>query len=148
MDTVEPVSDVDARGVAEILRSISITDPEPTLRALARIYHPDAVFIDPLQTLRGCNEIMAMNQRLMARARELTFDVQHTAEGDGTIFLSWVMYYATRRGPRLRIEGTTLMLLEDGLVTDHVDYWDLLSSVVGTIPGVRALYRRVTALLA
>jgi limonene-1,2-epoxide hydrolase len=133
--------------VARVLEAFG-DDAEAALAALEPMYHPDVRFADPIQTLHGRDAFMAMNRRLLRRARRLSFDVHHHAGGDDVVLLTWTMTYAPSLGPELRFEGSTCLILEDGLVVDHRDYWDLAGSLADAVPVARAVYHRLVGLLA
>jgi limonene-1,2-epoxide hydrolase len=135
---------------AERLRDLFASGPfdDATLERLVPRYTDDVVFIDPIQTVRGRDAFVAMNRRLMARARELRFDVRDMAHEGDQIFLTWVMTMTPKPfGPTLRIEGVTHCTLRDGKVAVHRDYWDLLGSVMETVPLAGTVYKAAVALL-
>ena len=137
------MSDILARRVVELLESFG-PDILPELEPL---YHPDVIFTDPLQTLTGRDAFMAMNRKLIARARVCRFDVETWAVRGNDVFLAWLMTYAPRRGPELGFEGTSLLTVRDGLVVLHRDYWDLAGNLLDAVPGVGPLYRKLVARL-
>ena len=118
-------------------------DREAALPRLAELYDPEVLFRDPLQTLHGREAFLAMNRRIMARSRHLSFDVSDAIGGDGSLFLTWTMAYEPRRGPRIVFEGATHARVRDGVVTEHRDYWDLLSSVAQSLPILRSVYASI-----
>ena len=119
-----------------------------TLARLAELYHRDVVFRDPLQTLRGRDAFLAMNRRIMRRARRLSFDVKDAVGSQGSAFLTWAMRYEPRRGPTITFEGSTHARVRDGLVTEQRDYWDLLSSLAESLPVLHVVYAKLAPHLA
>jgi len=120
---------------AERLSDLFASGPfdDATLERLVPRYTDDVVFIDPIQTVRG---------------RELRFDVRDMAHEGDQIFLTWVMTMTPKPfGPTLRIEGVTHCTLRDGKVAVHRDYWDLLGSVMETVPLAGTVYKAAVALL-
>jgi hypothetical protein len=135
--------DSSAQELAERLRDIYVSfalDAEGSLTRLAELYDRDVVFRDPLQTLNGREAFVAMNRRVMARARHLSFDVMDPLGGGDSLFLAWTMTYEARRGPRLVFEGATHARVRRGVIVEQRDYWDLLSSLARSIPVVGHLY--------
>ena len=135
---------------ANTLRDLFAAGPfdESTNAALAPYYAEDVVFTDPIQTVRGRAAFLAMNSRLIRRARRIRF-VAHTAAQQGDeVFITWTMTMEPRLpAPTLTIEGVTHVTLRDGLVWRHTDYWDLAGSAMGAIPLVGSLYRAVVRLV-
>lgn len=132
--------------LARIYRSFE-HDAEAAIAELGALCHPGIEFHDPLQDLRGREAFLAMNRRIVGRARRVSFVVHDLAVGEDTLFLSWTMTYEPRRGPTIAFVGATCFRVRDGLVVEQRDYWDLLSSLAGSVPGLRYLYERFAARL-
>ncbi|MEL6178655.1 MAG: nuclear transport factor 2 family protein [Myxococcota bacterium] len=111
------------------------------------MYHPDMVFKDPLHTLYGREAFMEMNRRLMRRFHHIRFDIGERLESDHAIFLTWTMTMTSRLGPTLVVPGVTHIRLEDGLIVEHIDYWDILGSVMDSLPLLGPAYRSMMAQL-
>lgn len=134
---------VPAQVLAERLRDVYVSfdrDGERALAELAELYDRDVVFRDPLQTLNGREAFVAMNRRIMTRARRLSFDVKDVLGGGDSLFLAWTMTYEPHRGPTVVFEGSTHARVKGGGIVEHRDYWDLLSSVAQSLPVIRSLY--------
>jgi hypothetical protein len=132
-----------AQELGERLRDVYISfggDGEEALTQLASLYAREMVFRDPLQRLNGRDAFIAMNRRIMNRARHLSFDVKDVLAGGDSLFLAWTMTYEPYRGPTLVFEGATHAHLRGGVIVEQRDYWDLLSSLAESIPVVRRLY--------
>jgi limonene-1,2-epoxide hydrolase len=135
---------------AERLRDLFAGGPftDAVIDALVPYYADDVVFTDPIQTVRGRDEFVAMNRRLLSRAKHLQFDVRDMAQEGDQVFLTWTMTMQPKPvGPELRIEGVTHCVLRDGKVVIHRDYWDLLGSVMDTIPLAGTVYKAAVRLL-
>ncbi len=134
----------------EHIRAIFSTQPfdEACVDRVAPYYADDAVFVDPIQTLHGRDAFVAMNKRLLARVRELRFDVHALAADDGNVFLAWTMH-VTMKSPAksMSVEGVTHCVLRNGQIVSHRDHWDLVGSIVGAIPVVGPAYRSIVAKL-
>lgn len=115
-------------------------DGDRAITRLAELYAEDIVFRDPLQTLRGRDAFVAMNRRILARARRLSFQVTSAAGAGGSVFLAWTMLYEPRMGPTIVFEGATHARTRAGLIVEQRDYWDLLSSVAASLPILRSVY--------
>ncbi len=122
-------------------------DPEAQIEKIAPLYDENVRFTDPIQTLDGRQAFIDMNRRLVARSRELRFDVfDRAVEGDN-IFFAWRMVFAMKVGPRLEIDGTSHLRVKDGRIVFHRDYWDLAGSVADSIPLAAPFYRALVAKL-
>jgi hypothetical protein len=112
-----------------------------TVEALRPLYDPDVEFRDPIQTLRGLDPFLAMNRRLLGRARELSFDVTSAGGSDEEIFIVWTMRATPKIGPRIAVEGITQAKMRRGLVVYHRDFWDLGELFASAVPGGHAALR-------
>jgi ketosteroid isomerase-like protein len=134
---------------ADALRELFAGAPfdESVNEALAPYYAEDVVFTDPIQTVRGRTAFLAMNRRLVRRARSIRFDARSIAQRGDDIFITWTMTMTPRPiGPTLVIDGVTHVTLRDGLVWRHTDYWDLLGSMMDAVPFAGSVYRAVVRL--
>ena len=113
---------------------------DAAIARLAELYDDDLVFRDPLQTLRGRAAFVAMNRRILGRARRCSFEVASVAVTSGSVFLAWTMRYEPHRGPTIVFEGATHCRTRAGLIVEQRDYWDLLSSLAQSVPVIRSLY--------
>lgn len=143
MDALEPLT-------AERIRSLFADQPfdETALDRAAPYYAEDMVFTDPIQTLRGRDAFVSMNKRLIRRVKQIRFDMHALASSDDCIFMTWTMHVALATpATEMHIDGVTHITLRDGKVIDHRDYWDLVGSMVGAIPGVGSVYKALVAKL-
>jgi hypothetical protein len=137
------MSDSSAQEIASRLRDVYVSferDGERALTRLAELYDRNVVFRDPLQTLNGREAFVAMNRRVITRARRLSFEVGEILGGGDSLFLAWTMTYERRRGPTVVFEGATHARVRGALIVEQRDYWDLLSSLAQSMPVVRDVY--------
>jgi ketosteroid isomerase-like protein len=134
----------------EIFRALFSAQPfdAAAIDRVAPYYADDVVFIDPIQTVRGREEFLEMNKRLIRRAKSLRFDVHTLTGDDASLFATWTMHLAMRGpAPTMTIDGVTHCTLRDGRITQHRDYWDLLGAAMNTIPLAGPVYRALVAKL-
>lgn len=124
----------------EVFTSLDAQDRD-CVEQLRPLYAPTVRFQDPLQTLLGVEEFLAMNRRLLSRSRELRFVLEARAFEGSRGFLTWKMILVPKLGPRVVVAGVTHVLLRDGLVLEHRDYWDLAELFASAIPGGRTALR-------
>ena len=131
-----------AERLAELLVLLG-DDPQAAFGRIDDLYAEDIFFEDPLTRLHGRDAFHRMNRQLVALAREFHVDVHERAVAGDSIFLAWTFHYRVKFGPLLHVPGVTRARVRDGKVVEHRDYWDLLSSLLETIPGLRTLQRRL-----
>ena len=120
---------------------------EAGLPALAALYADEVSFQDPIQQLQGRAAFIEMNRKALAGARLYRLMIDELVETPDNLFASWRMVYQPKLGPKFTISGTTHARLRDGLIVEQRDYWDLLGSLVGNLPGVGTVYNRLVGLL-
>jgi limonene-1,2-epoxide hydrolase len=102
---------------------------------LAPLYDPAMVFRDPIQRIRGREEFLAMNRRLLRRMRRLHWEIAAVHGTDEEVFVEWRMVCALRLGPAFDVCGVTRARARGGLIVDHRDYWDLGEMLASAVPG-------------
>jgi limonene-1,2-epoxide hydrolase len=134
----------DDRSLPNRLRDalLRLTPDRPdAVDALRELYAEDIVFRDPIQVVRGIDDFVAMNHRLLRRMRTLEWTVVRARGDDSEAFLEWTMHGATKLGIKVTVEGITRARARDGRIIDHRDYWDLGELLASTIPrGQRILH--------
>ncbi len=133
--------------LADALRALSAERPE-SIEALRALYDPSVVFRDPIQTIHGVDGFLAMNRRLLARARAIAFDVTAAGGGPEEAFLTWTMTARPRVGPSVAVDGATHVRTRAGLVAYHRDYWDMGELFASAVPGGAAVLRLLRKPLA
>lgn len=131
----------------DAIRAVN-NDGERGVDEFIALCDPYIVFQDPLVTIYGKEELRATYRKLVTGHRDFYMSLSSVVEQDNQLFATWTLSFTPRVGPRITIEGSTHAQLRDGLITYHRDYWDLLGSMLGTIPALGLLYRRATSLLA
>jgi hypothetical protein len=117
-------------------------DDEAMLRDGTALYAPTMRFQDPIQTIDGRDEYVAMCRRLLVRPKAIRFHVDELVESPTDVFMTWRMDMTPKLGPRVLASAVTHCRLDaDGLVVWHRDYWDLVGDVVGQVPVVGRAWR-------
>ena len=106
-------------------------------------YHPDMVFRDSIQVVRGREPFIEMSERLVSRCDELLMEVHNAAQTGNVIFVEWTMSMRFKKTPFTPLHGTTRLTLDDdGLILEHRDYFDLWGDSFDAIPRFGKLYRK------
>lgn len=104
-------------------------------------YHPEIVFRDSIQEIRGLGDFTAMVERLGRRSRKLEYRIHGTAMEGATVFIEWEMVISYKRYPSSSVYGASRITLEDGLIVGQRDYYDLWGDIFDNIPFLRRAYR-------
>lgn len=120
--------------IRELLSNLRPGD-KASVEKLRAVYDDDVSFEDPIQKVRGIEAFIALNHRLLDRAKELVFTVESASGTDEEIFLTWSMRCVPKLGPNIQVDGATHLRAKNGLVVHHRDYWDLGEMFASAIPG-------------
>jgi len=105
-------------------------------------YHPDILFRDSVQTIRGIQKFTAMTERLARRSATLEMDIRNIAQSEQTIFLEWIMTLRYKNLPKSSVYGSSRITLDAaGKIIEQRDYYDLWGDIFDHIPLVGRLYR-------
>lgn len=121
-----------------IRREKSLADLEP-------LYASGVRFVDPLVDIEGRDAYMRLMRHLLKRFPEIRFDEPALVGAEPHFMLSWTMRARMRVGPEVVAPGVSEFKSENGLVVFQRDHWDVLSSTAESVPGLGAVYRRITS---
>ena len=126
--------------IRQLLERLRPGEPN-SVENLRAVYSPDVTFEDPIQKVRGIEEFIALNHRLLDRMKKLVFSVESAVGNEQEIFLTWTMHCVPKLGPNVHVDGATHLRAENGRVIRHRDYWDLGEMFSNAIPGGHAALR-------
>lgn len=130
-----------------ILEAFDRGDADGALALIDAAYGEEVEFVDPLQRIRGKHAFMAMNRRFFGAGQQMRVAIESIVGDESEAFVAYTMHYAPRVGPTLTLEAASHCRAENGLIVYHRDYWDLLGSVMGSLPGISTIYRALVARL-
>jgi len=129
--------------VRELWAKTYNAEGRPDWSHLFPYYHPDILFRDTIQEIRGIEEFQAMCGRLAARSKSLRMKVRSVVKEGNLIFLEWEMILAFGKYPDSSVYGCTrLSLHDDGRIIEQRDYYDLWGDIFDNIPRFGPAYRR------
>ncbi|MEW5837290.1 MAG: nuclear transport factor 2 family protein [Pseudomonadota bacterium] len=116
------------------------------LERFGEFFLPDARFQDPFNDVRGLTAIRKVFAHMYRPCPQARFTVLDHACHERTAYLHWSFVCTDE----LRIEGMSrVVFAANGLVSEHIDYWDPAAQIYERIPllGVfaRWLRRRLAA---
>lgn len=92
------------------------------------IYTPDVFFKDPLNEFRGLERYKKMIGFIKTWFIDPHLDLQDISQSGDRIQTRWTLSWTTPLPwkPRISIPGwSELTLNAEGLITSHIDYWDI-----------------------
>jgi hypothetical protein len=142
----EPAADdaIFAEALARLVEFFERLGPDD-VDALDRFYAPDARFKDPFNDVQGVESIRAIFAHMFVALEEPRFAVTGCVRQREQGFLTWDFLFrfrGYRRGETQTIRGAThVVLVPDGRVAVHRDYWDAAEELYEKLPLVGALMR-------
>ena len=125
----------------ELVNWYSTLTPE-TIPLLCEIYHEEASFRDPFNSVRGQREIAAIFEHMFETTQSPVFHITATQTEGMVAWVSWTFDFQLY-GRAISIDGVTrLDFAGDGRVLVHRDYWDALDLLV-ELPLIGAILRFV-----
>jgi len=123
-----------------------------SLSVLDRYFAPGARFCDPFNDVRGIPAIRRVFEHMFATTVTPRFSVKEWVRSGERVYLYWDFEFALKgKGAQpMRVEGVSRVCFnEEGLVSEHVDYWDPAAQLYEHLPWIgrlfAALRRRLTA---
>lgn len=112
------------------------------LERLDAVYAPQARFIDPFNDVRGVPAIRAVFAHMYAATRDPRFEILERVLDGATGLVRWRFLYRDRGGRLDSFEGVSRVTFgPDGLVVEHVDYWDPVAAIWRHVPVLGAILR-------
>ena len=126
----------------EIWKSPYGKGKKPDYSQIFPYYHPNCRFRDSIQGFEGKEKFMEMCARLTKRSSEIYMDVHNVAQNGNTFFVEWTMTMRFSRAPLTPLRGSSRINVDDdGLITEHRDYYDLWGDSLDAVPLIGKMYR-------
>ena len=105
-----------------------------TLSALSNYVTADIRFADPLNDATGVEQMRKIFLKMFAQIEDIRFFVNHAASQDNYCLLHW-RFEGRFKGKVFGFDGTSFIRFsQDGLVIEHIDYWDASSNFFEYLP--------------
>lgn len=108
-----------------------------SLPRLDAIYSPNATLIDPIHKIAGLPKISAYFNDMCTNLISCRFVYQHEAIQDNTVFIQWHMLFKHKSlagGREIVVPGVTRLTIENDLIVEHEDFYDMGAMVYEQIP--------------
>lgn len=107
------------------------------IAGLAEVYSEDVHFNDPFGEVHGLGELQDYFEKVYTNVRSCRFDFASVIISDNEACLTWVMYLQhprLRRGREITVHGTSHLVIGNGRVQSHRDYFDGAELLYGNLP--------------
>ena len=127
-----PATDRDA--LDALVEAYETLQPD-SVTALAQRYAADARFKDPFNEVVGRPAIARIFSHMFEQLQRPRFIVTARFLNDGEAMLIWEFRFARGRATEMTIQGASHLRFDDqGLVTEHRDYWDAAEELYSKLP--------------
>lgn len=110
-----------------------------TLSNIARFYADEAKFKDPFNEVSGVEKIHDIFEHMFATTKDPRFVFNEVIEQAQKAFLTWEFHFGLR-GKNYVVKGGSMLTFNDqGLITDHRDYWDAAEELWEKLPMIGGL---------
>lgn len=137
------MSAVHHAAVARIERFFSQLSPA-SLGGLATVYHAEARFADPFNQVHGLAAIRTVFEHMYQSLGDPRFEIRKSILQDGDCVVLWDFLYRLPASSAQvhRLPGASHLRLDaDGLIVEHVDYWDPAQGIYEKLPLIGAVAR-------
>jgi steroid Delta-isomerase len=137
------VNAVHQAAVARIERFFSQLTPVG-LDDLTTVYHAQARFADPFNDVRGVGAIRTVFEHMYQSLGDPRFEIRQSILQDADCVVLWdFLYRLPAKSTQVhRLAGAShLRLNAEGLIVQHVDYWDPALGIYEKLPLIGAVAR-------
>lgn len=109
---------------------------------------PDVHFRDPFNDVQGIDNMRAVFEDMFDQISDIAFDIRDQISDGNVTVITWTMSGIMMKKP-WSVEGASRLTFDDnGLLTEHLDYWDAAEGVYEKLPFIgwlpRALRRKLS----
>lgn len=115
-------------------------------RVLDEIYTEDIVFIDPVKSISGLNDLTKYFEDLYKSLTSCHFTLTNHLENNHRYSLEWVMRLQHKKisnNQEIEINGASFIKFHEDKICYHRDYYDLGALVYERIPILGSVIRKV-----
>lgn len=113
-------------------------------------YHAQVHFVDPFNDVRGLPALRRIFEHMFEQLDEPRFEILTVVAEHDRAWLSWDFHFRRRgQAQPWRIHGATSVRFDaQGLVLEHLDYWDAAAQLYERLPVIGAVLRWLRQRLA
>ncbi|CZF82110.1 SnoaL-like domain protein [Grimontia celer] len=116
------------------------------LNTLDEIYSEDVVFEDPAHRIEGYDNLSRYFESMYTNVTDCRFNIHDHAVNGDVAFISWTMTLSHPKlegGAERAVNGCTRLVLKEGRVVLHRDYFDLGEMLYEALPVLGSAVRMI-----
>ena len=132
---------------ARYIRYLESLAPK-TLDVMGDYVADDVHFSDPFNDVHGVESMAGVFRHMFDNIKDIEFRIHRAAMDGNTCLMAW-RFEGKLEGRKWTFNGcSTVTFSSDGLVTDHVDYWDAAQNFYRRLPVIGWVISRIKRRLA
>ena len=113
------------------------------LARLPQLFTKQAHFKDPFNDVMGVERIVTIFHHMFDTLSDPKFDVEESLIENSVAYIKWQFTAELKTRP-FQITGVSRVVFDDdGLVSEHIDYWDASEQFYMKLPIIGALLRLI-----
>ena len=113
----------------------------PDKQKWSEFYNDDIVFIDPTQEKVGLESYILVQEKLIKRCDDISLKTHAISINEHFGFVEWTLTLKIF-GKEFIYPGTTRLIFgENGLISEHRDYFDFCGPTFGPVPVLGLFFR-------
>ncbi len=132
--------------IEKFINDINSIDNENAKNVLSEIYTDDVVFIDPVKSISGLNELTQYFEDLYQSVASCHFTLTSHLADSHRYTLEWIMHLQHKKISKnqiIEVNGASFIEFKDEKVCYHRDYYDLGALVYEHIPILGSVIKKV-----
>lgn len=110
-----------------------------SLDQLSDYVSDDVRFKDPFNDVRGVTAMKRVLTHMFENVADIKFTVRNSSSNDKTCFMDW-NFVGILNGKAWSFDGASVVTFSsNGLVSEHIDYWDAAQSFYERFPVIGSL---------
>lgn len=122
-----------------------------TWQRARNVYHPQAVFTDPIHRIEGLSSIETYFRQMSENLISCEFEFTHSLEQGDEAFLRWIMRFRHPKlnaGAEIAMPGISRLRFSGDKVIEHEDCYDMGAMVYEHVPVLGRIVRWLRTRLA
>lgn len=132
--------------IEQFITNMNTIQHENAKQILINIYTDNVVFIDPIKSIKGLDDLTIYFEDLYKSVTSCHFRLTNNVPDGNRYSLEWVMHLQHKKissNQEIELNGASFIEFKDDKVCYHRDYYDLGALVYERIPILGSVIRKV-----
>jgi len=132
--------------IDQFISDINSINHENVKNVLSKIYTEDILFIDPVKSITGLQQLTQYFEDLYLNVSACRFTLKNTTPNGRFHSIEWLMHINHRKllkNNTIELDGASFIEFKDKKVCYHRDYYDLGALIYENIPVLGSVVKKV-----